>query len=55
MPRDAPAPGDARVLPWNVVRSHLCEFKTRGPVYRRTVETTLKASYTNHYRRGADQ
>ncbi len=28
------------------------EFKTRGPVYRRTVQTTLKASYTNHYRRG---
>ena len=28
------------------------EFKTRGPVYRRTVQTALKASYTNHYRRG---
>lgn len=28
------------------------EFKTMGPVYRRTVATTLKASYTNHYRRG---
>lgn len=28
------------------------DFKTRGPVYRRTVQTTLKASYTNHYRRG---
>lgn len=26
--------------------------RTRGPVYRRTVQTTLKASYTNHYRRG---
>lgn len=28
------------------------EFKTKGPVYRRTVQTTLKASYSNHYRRG---
>ncbi|WP_433235144.1 hypothetical protein ACQPYK_24805 [Streptosporangium sp. CA-135522] len=28
------------------------EFKTKGPVYRRTVQTTLKASYTDHYRRG---
>ena len=28
------------------------EYKTKGPVYRRTVQTTLKASYTNHYRRG---
>jgi len=28
------------------------EFKTKGPLYRRTVQTTLKASYTNHYRRG---
>ncbi|MEU6717939.1 hypothetical protein ABZ897_41275 [Nonomuraea sp. NPDC046802] len=24
------------------------EFKIKGPVYRRTVQTTLKASYTNH-------
>ncbi|WP_433444924.1 hypothetical protein [Nonomuraea sp. CA-141351] len=30
----------------------LHEFKTKGPDYRRTVRTTLKASYTNHYRRG---
>ncbi|MFF3617493.1 Tn3 family transposase [Streptomyces sp. NPDC002580] len=28
------------------------EYKTKGPVYRRTVQTTLKASYTNHYRKG---
>lgn len=28
------------------------EYGTKGPVYRRTVQTTLKASYTNHYRRG---
>jgi hypothetical protein len=27
------------------------EFRTKGPVYRRTVRTTLRASYTNHYRR----
>src|SRR6266851_137031 len=28
------------------------EYKTKGPVYRRTVQMTLKASYTNHYRKG---
>lgn len=28
------------------------EYRTKGPMYRRTVQTTLKASYTNHYRRG---
>lgn len=28
------------------------EYKTKGPVYRRTVQTMLKGSYTNHYRRG---
>ncbi|MER5587343.1 Tn3 family transposase [Streptomyces asoensis] len=28
------------------------EYRTKGPVYRRTVHTTLKASYTNHYRKG---
>jgi hypothetical protein len=31
------------------------EYKTKGLVYRRTVQTTLKASYTNHYRRGLIQ
>jgi TnpA family transposase len=28
------------------------EYRTTGPLYRRTVQTTLRASYTNHYRRG---
>lgn len=28
------------------------EYKTKGPVYRRTVQNTLKASYTRHFRRG---
>ena len=28
------------------------EYKTKGPVYRRTVQTKLKASYTGHYRQG---
>uniref|UniRef100_UPI003F4908F7 hypothetical protein n=1 Tax=Nonomuraea bangladeshensis TaxID=404385 RepID=UPI003F4908F7 len=28
------------------------EFKTKGPAYCTTVKTTLRASYTNHYRRG---
>lgn len=35
------------------LRDLVHEFKTKGPVYRRTVQTTLKASYSNHYRRGA--
>lgn len=26
--------------------------KTKGPVYRRAMRTTLRASCTNHYRRG---
>ena len=30
----------------------VAEFKANGPTYRHTVQTTLKASYTNHYRRG---
>ncbi len=34
------------------LRELVHEYKTQGPVYRRTVQTTLKASYTNHYRRG---
>ena len=34
------------------LRELVHEFKTRGPVYRRTVQTTLRASYTGHYRRG---
>ncbi len=28
------------------------EYKTKGPEYDQTVRATLKASYTNHYRRG---
>lgn len=34
------------------LRELVHEFKTKGPVYRRTVQTTLRASYTRHYRRG---
>jgi TnpA family transposase len=34
------------------LRELVHEYKTRGPVYRTTVATTLRASYTNHYRRG---
>ena len=34
------------------LRELVHEYKTKGPVYRRTVQTTLKASYTSHYRRG---
>ncbi|WP_405576426.1 hypothetical protein [Streptomyces sp. NBC_01092] len=34
------------------LRELVHECKTRGPVYRRTVQTTLKASYTNHCQRG---
>ena len=28
------------------------EYKATGPTYRRTVQMTLRASYSNHYRRG---
>jgi TnpA family transposase len=34
------------------LRELVHEFKTKGPVYRRSVQTTLKASYSHHYRRG---
>ncbi|MBT8227336.1 MAG: Tn3 family transposase [Dactylosporangium sp.] len=34
------------------LRELVHEFRTKGPVYRHTVRVTLKASYTNHYRRG---
>jgi hypothetical protein len=37
------------------LRELVHEFKTRGPVYRRTVRTTLKASYTNPLPARADQ
>jgi hypothetical protein len=42
----AVAGGDA------TLRELVHEFKTKGPVYRRTVQTTLRASHTGHYRRG---
>nr|WP_228287259.1 hypothetical protein [Rhodococcus ruber] len=32
------------------LRELVHEYKTKGPVYQRTVKTTLRASYTNHYR-----
>ncbi|MDQ2873848.1 MAG: hypothetical protein M3Y33_03115 [Actinomycetota bacterium] len=34
------------------LRELVHEFKTKGPVYRRTVQTTLRSSCTGHYRRG---
>jgi hypothetical protein len=37
------------------LRELVHEYKTKGPVYRTTVATTLRASYTNHYRRGLIQ
>jgi hypothetical protein len=33
---------------WDLV----AEYKSSGPTYRRTVATTYRASYSNHYRRG---
>ena len=37
------------------LRDLVHEYKTTGPAYRRTVQTTLKASYTGHYRAGPDR
>jgi Domain of unknown function (DUF4158) len=34
------------------LRDLVAEYKSSGPTYRRTVQTTLRASYTGHYRRG---
>jgi TnpA family transposase len=34
------------------LRDLVAEYKSSGPAYRRTVQTTLRASYTAHYRRG---
>ena len=34
------------------LRELVHEFKTSGPVYRQTVQTRLRASYTSHYRKG---
>jgi len=36
----------------STLRDLVAEFKASGPTYRRIVQTTMKASYTNHYRRG---
>lgn len=36
-----------------ILRELVHEYKTQGPRYiQHTVKTTLRASYTNHYRRG---
>jgi Domain of unknown function (DUF4158) len=34
------------------LRDLVAEYKSSGPTYRRTVATTYRASYSNHYRRG---
>jgi TnpA family transposase len=34
------------------LRELVREYKTHGPAYRQSVQTTLKASYTGHYRAG---
>jgi TnpA family transposase len=34
------------------LRDLVAEYKSSGTAYRRTVQTTLRASYTGHYRRG---
>lgn len=34
------------------LRDLVAEFKATGPAYRNIVRTTMRASYTNHYRRG---
>ena len=34
------------------LRDLVAEYKSSGPAYRRTVQTTLRSSYTGHYRRG---
>ncbi|MGI5200381.1 hypothetical protein ACQEU6_02035 [Spirillospora sp. CA-108201] len=34
------------------LRELVHEYRTKGPVYQRTVQTTLKASYTGRYRKG---
>jgi hypothetical protein len=34
------------------LRALVAEYKSSGPTFRRTVQTTYQASYTNHYRRG---
>jgi TnpA family transposase len=34
------------------LRDLVAEYKASGPTWRRSVQTTLKASYTSHYRKG---
>jgi TnpA family transposase len=34
------------------LRNLVAEYKSSGPTYRRTVQTTYRASYTGHYRSG---
>jgi Domain of unknown function (DUF4158) len=40
-------PGGERTL-----RELVAEYKASGPTYRRSVQTTMRASYTSHYRKG---
>jgi TnpA family transposase len=40
------------VAPQQMLRDLVAEFKSSGPTYQRTVKSTLKGSYTNHYRAG---
>jgi TnpA family transposase len=40
------------VAPQAVLADLVAEFKSSGPTYQRTVKSTLRASYTNHYRSG---
>lgn len=40
------------VVDQRTLRDVVAEFKHSGPTYKRIVQTTLKASYTNHYRKG---
>jgi hypothetical protein len=35
-----------------MLRDLVAEYKSSGPAYLRTVQSTLRASYTGHYRRG---
>ncbi|MGH7747400.1 MAG: hypothetical protein ACREQ5_21970 [Candidatus Dormibacteria bacterium] len=34
------------------LRDLVAEYKSSGPTFRQTVKTTLRASYTSHYRKG---
>jgi len=40
------------VVDERTLRDVVAESKHSGPTYRRIVQTTLRASYTNHYRKG---